>query len=285
MQAALSARHEPSQWVTVQWAAAAALSGRVPVEDDETLPAMQRAIEAARSTPGALRRLGALPDDEPGIGLWWLAAETDQPPLADRVEAATQELLAGGAPVDERDFLPQLYDRFPGAQTPGLALVKAGLASYARQLENGQWQLRPEDAPASRAADRAATLAHLRTVAERCALTVQGEAVGQWCADGQPQYAFVVLAAANLSGPLLGTPPAAARRRYLVLPGGRVALAEHKLRRDPRLKAAFDAGGWSLLKYRHVRRLAADAAVTAGTLEAALAGDPVVAAQQLALPE
>jgi hypothetical protein len=286
MQAALRARGEPSRWATLQWAAAAALSGRVPAEDEEVLPAMLKAIEAAAGTRGPLERLGAQPSDELNNGLWWLAdAGPAQAPLADRVEAEVQRQLAHGEPMDERDLLPAVYATFPGAQTPGLSLVQAVLESYAEQTEFGLWQLRPEDAPERRAADRAATLAHLRTVAGRCTLTTQGADVVQWCAAGEPLYAFAVLTTARLAEVLLQPAPEAARQRYLVLPGGRVALAEYKLRRDPRLRAAFEAGGWDILKYRHVRRLAAEAAVTPATLEAALAGDPVVAAQQLALPE
>jgi hypothetical protein len=163
-------------------------------------------------------------------------------------------------------------------------LVRAVLGSYATPLEGGWWQLRAEDQPETRAADLAATLAQLRALATRSALEPSGDNPLVWREDGEPIYAFVVQSTAALAGPLLGAPPAAGHR-FLVLPGGRVALAEYRLRRDPRLKAAFEAGGWAIIKFRHVRRMAADAAVTRSTLEPALAGDPVEAAQQLALLE
>ena len=58
-----------------------------------------------------------------------------------------------------------------------------------------------------------------------------------------------------------------------------------KLRRDPRLRPALSGGAWTIVKYRHIRRMAADARLTRATLEPALAADPLEAARQLALPE
>ncbi|MCC7361788.1 MAG: hypothetical protein IT317_20060 [Anaerolineales bacterium] len=285
MQAALHARGEPSRWPTLQWAAGAGLSGRLAAEGDEALAQLLRAVEAAATSPGALTRLGAAPGDELPNGLWWLAdGGAAAPPLAERVELEVWRRLSDGAPVDERDLLPLTYAVFPGAQTPGLGLVRAVLASYGLPLGGGYWQLRAEDQPEARAADLAATLAHLRALATRSALEPAGDNPLAWHEDGRPIYIFVVQSTATLAGPLLGALPAA-RQRFLVLPGGRVALAEHCLRRDPRLKAAFESGGWNIIKFRHVRRMAADAAVTRATLAPALAGDPVEAAQQLALPE
>jgi len=287
MQTALRVRGEPSRWATLHWAASAALSGRVPTEDEDGLPPSLRAIEAAAQS-GTLTRLGAAAGDDLSTGLWWLAeAAQAQAPLADRVEAEVLRLLSGGAPVAQRDLLPAVYAAFPGAQTPGQGLVLACLASYAQRVDDGFWQLRPEDAAGARAADLQATFTQLQGLAVRLGLTVAGDN-GQWWLDaGRPLYAFAVQPTAALAAVLLGPPPTAERQRCLVLPGGRVTLAEYKLRRDPRLRTAFQAGGWSIIKYRHVRRMAADAAVTRATLEAALAGDPVQAeaAQQLALPE
>ncbi len=287
MLAALRARGEPSRWATLHWAASAALSGRVPAEDEEVLPPSLRAIEAAAQAT-SLARLGAEAGDDLGTGLWWLSAPAQaQAPLADRVEAEVLRLLSDGAPVAEREVLPAVCAAFAGAQTPGQGLVLACLASYAQRVDDGAWQLRSEDAAAVRAADLQATIGQLQALAARLQLTAAGDGVQWWLEGGRLLYAFAVQPTANLAGVLLAPPPTAERRRCLVLPGGRVALAEYKLRRDPRLRAAFQAGGWIILKYRHVRRMATDFAVTRTTLEAALAGDPVqpAAAQQLALPE
>ena len=98
----------------------------------------------------------------------------------------------------------------------------------------------------------------------------------------EPRYRFVVLASAVISPYLLATGPADGRQ-FLVLPGGRAGLVEAKLRRDPRLRQAFHAGQWTLVKYRQIRRMLSDASLTRATLDPALAGDPLEAMHQLAL--
>ena len=66
-----------------------------------------------------------------------------------------------------------------------------------------------------------------------------------------------------------------ARRRFLVLPGGRAELAAFKLRRDPRLKAAMSKDDWVILKFRQVRQMAANTQLTRATLEPAFYADPL----------
>src|SRR5258708_4154304 len=105
-----------------------------------------------------------------------------------------------------------------------------------------------------------------------------------WRDGDQTVYLFAVLSSAVISGHVLA-PRRPARRLFLVLPGGRAGLVEHKLRRDPRLRQALVDGAWTIVKFRHVRRMMADEGVTQATLEPALAGDPLGSLQQLVLPE
>jgi hypothetical protein len=69
----------------------------------------------------------------------------------------------------------------------------------------------------------------------------------------------------------------------LVVPGGRAGLIEFKLRRDAQLRALLTAGDWIIVKFRQAWRVCGEAEVNANTVEAALAGDPLEAMQQLAL--
>ena len=59
-----------------------------------------------------------------------------------------------------------------------------------------------------------------------------------------------------------------------VLPGGRGPLVAEKARRDPRLRAWLQAG-LHLVKFRHVRRLAAETTLTRDNLDERLALDPI----------
>jgi hypothetical protein len=111
---------------------------------------------------------------------------------------------------------------------------------------------------------------------------VAGANPQEWREEGQIVYLFAVISSAVISSHLLG-PPLPARRRFLVLPGGRAGLVAFKLRRDPRLRAAMASGNWIVVKFRHIRRMAGDAHLTRATLEPAFAGDPLEEAKQLAL--
>jgi hypothetical protein len=201
------------------------------------------------------------------------------------VEALVREALWSAGLVDEHDLLPRLYAALPGPETPGRGVVTACLASYAEQLEAGQWRLRPEDAPGKRAGEQTWMEAALQALGAQLGFEVSGANPLVWLDGARAMYAFAVLGTAALSAVLLGPSPPAERRRYLVVPGGRAGLAEAKLRRDPRLRTALAAGRWSIVKYRLIRQVAADAALRRETLERALAGDPLGAAQQLALAE
>jgi hypothetical protein len=286
---ALTARAEPSRWTTVHFNALAAharAAGQAwPA--DEPLASVQRDLERALGDMEVFVRHGAATASEPTTGLWYLRADRQpggREPLADRVEVEVARRLADGAPVDEVEFQGAVCDVFRGAETPGRGLVMACLASYAERQDAGLWQLRQEDRPEARAAEVRAMIGLLAQLAARLGFQADGEGPHTWREAGRLVYHFEVSSSATL-GRLLGTAGAEAARRFLVLPGGRAGLAEHKLRRDPRLRPALEAGGWTLVKFRHLRRTAAEAALTRETLEAALAGDPLEAMQQLALLE
>jgi hypothetical protein len=289
MTAALRARAEPSRWMSVHFAAWMAVAG-APQPDanaDDLVGPTNREIEAAARDAHLFARLGAEAGDDVSTGLWWLSGDPDHaaPSLADRVEAAVRAGLLARAALDEYDWLPELYAAFPGAETPGRGLVQACLASYAERLEAGVWRLRPEDAPEARAQDMEWLRAQLCLLGARQGYAVDDALPVIWSEGGEPEYAFAILCTAELGPVLVGPPPPARRGRFLVLPGGRAGLAELKLRRDPRLRASLAAGRWTIVKYRHIRRMLGDAGLTRATLEPALSGDPLEAARQLALPE
>jgi hypothetical protein len=242
-------------------------------------------------------RPGAGASDDPATGLWYLRDDAAQNgalapgpmhslarPLADRVEAEVLRQLTAGDPVEEQDVIRAACNAFPGRLTPGRALVLACLGSYATRGEAGLWQLRPEDASAERAKELQTILAELRALGGRHGYEVAGANPQEWRDAGENVYVFGILTSAVISYYLLGR-QLPARRRFLVLPGGRAGLTEFKLRRDPRVRQAIQAGAWSIVKFRHIRRMLADAQLSRSTLEPALLGDPLDHMEQLALPE
>lgn len=288
----LRSRAEPSRWSSLHFAAWCDLAAaHLPAWNTaEPLAPVSQALQQVVSDAAAFQHLSDGPGGDPASGVWNLVEPTSSTgghpgrPLADRVEAEVLRYLGGGAPVDEHDLVGEVYTAFSGPLTPGRALVMACLASYGTQGDSGQWQLRAEDAPEVRSSELQSILAELRALAGRNGFDVAPANPQEWRDGDQTVYIFAVLSSAVISHFLLG-PQRPARRRFLVLPGGRAGLVEFKVRRDPRLRQAVVAGNWSIVKFRQVRQMLADENMTRTTLEPALASDPLEALQQLALPE
>jgi len=273
----LQTRSEPVRWPTLHFAAWQALARRhlLPAGDDP-VTAMQRRLDPAFRDASRFRRLEAEAKDELSTGLWFLpegAAPAEQP-LADRVEETVRRQLLSGEPAGTHAVMSAVCAAFPGLQTPDQSLVRACLQSYAREVSADLWQLRPEDAGATRALEVDAILAQLRMLAVRHAFDVVDTNPQAWREGGETTYLFAVTTSAALGTHWLG-PRLRARRRFLVLPGGRAELAAFKLRRDPRLKAAMSKDDWIILKFRQVRQMAANTQLTRATLEPAFYADPL----------
>jgi hypothetical protein len=287
---ALRARAEPTRWPTLHLAAWRRLARLrlLAWQPDEPLAAVNQALANVMADTSLFRRLGASEDSDPNTGVWDLASSgasvglEQTAALADRVELFVARRLALGTPVDQHELNREVCHAFPGAQTPGRGLVAACLASYAQETEDGQWVLRVEDDPATRREELRALEAALLALGERCGFEVQPGPPQVWSAGGQPVYRVVVGVYATL-GQYARAAQGPAQHRLLVLPGGRAGLAEFKLRRDAALRSALAADDWLIVKFRLAWRVAAEPDITAATVLAALAGDPLEGMQQLAL--
>ncbi len=286
-QAVLRERAEPSRWANVHFGTWSGLAQArlLAFASDNPLSVVGRLLDPLFRDPERFRRWGAAASDDPATGAWDLpeGLAPQAVPLADRVEAEVLHLLAGGAPLEETELMRAVYAAFPGAHTPGRDLVLACLNSYAQRVQGDAWQLRPEDASAARTQELQSIQAELRALAARQGYSVAGANPQEWREDGQAIYLFAVITSGVVSSYFFNPQSPQARRRFLVMPGGRASLVEFKLRRDPRLRAAMPAGGWQFLKFRHVRRMASDAGLTRITLEPTLGADPLEGARQLGL--
>ncbi len=283
MIATIRARGEPTEWSPLHAAALQQLAAS---------GLLVRAFELGESGPAPVDLVGeqvraaledaALERLQPTAGspdLWWLARPQDlATPLADRVEAAVHRLLHDGpAPWSKVELERAVYAQFPGNLAPGAGLVPACLRSYGHEVLPGQWQLRAEDRPEKREAERGAIIGQLLSLGERLgyrAVAHEPFDVG-WFAGKKLQALFVVhwQAAVHKALSLGGRPGKV--QRYLVIPGGRAALVAEKLERNPLWQRAVERAGWRFIKYRHVRQLAEQPEVDEYVLRTVVGLDPV----------
>jgi len=235
--------------------------------------------------------------DREGVGgLWWLTdpGPDVEPPLADQIENAVWALLARQPVWGLWELIEVVYALFPGHLTPDLALVRACVDSYS-VCEGEMRHLRPEDEPERRAAELVSLRADLAELGGRLGFSVRrGDGWDvRWLEEGQEAYAFAVSATANLVPHLLarsasgegeGMAAGAGAQFCLVLPGGRARLVDLKLQRDPRLARAVEVDRWQFIKFRHLRRLAAEEELDRHALKTVLGLDPIAEQEAAQIP-
>jgi len=276
-EAALHARAEPVRWPTLHFGAWQMLAQQgLLAATDDPVTSLHRRLDPVFRDAQHFCRLEAEAKDDLSTGLWFLpeGVKLAELPLADRVEEAVRYQLLSGQPISTQAVMSAICAGFPGLLTPDQSLVRACLQSYAHEVTREMWQLRPEDAASARALELDTILAQLRVLAVRHAFDVADTNPQAWREGGETVYLFAVTTMAALSAHWLG-PRLHARRRFLVLPGGRAELAAFKLRRDPRLKAAMQRDDWVILKFRQVRQMTANTLLTRATLEPAFEADPL----------
>ena len=294
-------RGEPLAWPHLHAAIYAALAGEGLLGQAVALAAAERqpgefvaqAVTDALATEPTIVRLGGLEAGEAGEDAlaggepvrWWLADAADVSlPLADRVESTVYKLLRDTLALDKEALLSQVYTRFPGLLTPAVSLIDACLASYGMEITPGYWQLRPEDLPQRREKERGEVLVQLISLGRRLGYAVASGEEGEgrrwdviWREEGRSAYAFIARWTAAL-GEVLSQKQTdeAVGVRCLVVPGGRAALINYKLRHNPLLRRAVAEGTWQFIKYRHLRRIAAAPDLTRHDLKRIVGLDPII---------
>jgi hypothetical protein len=240
-------------------------------------------VEAALDDPAFARFTAGESHD----GLWWLTIpEGVGQPLSDLVEAEAHEVLQQALALTEDDYAARLHARFPGSLTPSAELVAACLRAYGSEPTPGYWQLRPEDLPSARAAERRSIIEHLLALGRRLGYSTDEWTPfdAAWIERGQPRAVFAVRWQAMVGEALALSKQAAGARPYLVIPGGRAALVSHKLARNPVWQRTVDDYGWWFIKYRHVRKLVDEPEVDEYTLRTVVGLDPIVEQESAQLP-
>ena len=282
IQAYLKERGEPVTYLHLHAAGLSALAENHALAwREDALAQIHAPIQAALTSEAYLRHDGSPHSLE--VGLWGLheySPENDS--LPDRVEMAAVQFLQKHPVCTQRELEASLYAQFPGLFTPSIGIVREILASYATELD-GQWHLRPEDSAQVRHADLEAAGRALEALAARLKYTlVRPEGPHRlllWQEKGKTAYAFYLLASAVV-GRILRENLYPPERSLLVIPGGRAGLLICKLHRDPFLDQIWQ-GGWRVLKFRHLRRLAEIPSLTRENWARELSDDPIQPPEQI----
>jgi hypothetical protein len=298
----LRAREEPTAWPLLHAGAYAGLTERGLLARAAEIPAggppaLAFAADAVRRGLEAAPVIRFADQERTGGAQWWLMEprQAAEPPLADRVEDLVWASLARQPVWDIEALIDTVYARFPGPLTPDLTLMQVCVDSYSMR-EDGTLRLRFEDDPQRRAAELKALRGDLAELGQRLGFKVRrkGGWDVRWLEEGQEAYVFAISATAALGPHLLTFPVVAGDegdvaavegvRRCLVVPGGRAQLVGLKLRRDPRLARAVEAGGFQFIKFRHLRRLVAEQELDRHALKTVLGLDPIVEREAAQIP-
>ena len=227
---------------------------------------------------------------------WWLSdgGET-APPLADRVEAAVYQLLAGSLGFAHETLLRLVYERFPGPLTPEVAIVEACLHSYAEQFSPGYWRLQAGEEARSQDTQAAQVVLILRQLGYRMGYEVKGsqssgEGKGRgydvtWQEEGQLLHGFLIRWQAQIATDILHSrPEPRTSEQHYVLPEARVELVQAKLAHDPRLAETMARGNWHFLKYGPLRALAGAEEVVRHDLRRIVGLEPIIEQSAAQIP-
>jgi len=279
MQADLLERNEPAPYL-VEYAAgllalsqAGAIGRSLSNIPGDLLTRVQAILARTFAARSFLRLYGGQAEEERGS--WWLVnppARAAEPlstpqslPLADRVEIEVVRALQRNAEITFDDLDQALCELFPGLLTPPVELARACLDSYGEPVPSqsgsaGQrnWRIRGSEAAAARRTD----LQEMREGIEKIGAclgytTLERGSALIWQSKKTQEEAwwFFRLASSIVARYVLAHPPGPLERCVLVLPGSRARLLNFKIRRDPRLEEALQ--GWRILKFRHLREMAA----------------------------
>ncbi len=287
---AIRKRGEPVSWPTLHAAILRQLAqNRLLValqeetENTSAIDLMAEQIQAGLEDP-AFRRLA---EGEGSEQLWWLADPSGvEPPLCDRVEVVAYEVLRDTLALAESDFARAIYALFPGPLTPPATLVASCLRAYGQELTSGFWQMRTEDLPDARQAERETIVENLTALGRRLGFQVEPLAPFDvaWFEKGLQRAAFAVRWQAAVDQVLAFGAPEAPAIPYMVIPGGRAALVSYKLAHNPLWQEQVDEQGWRFIKYRHVRQLVARPDIDEFALQTVIGLDPIVEQEQAQLP-
>jgi hypothetical protein len=248
----------------------------------ETLTGLNEILAEAFNYRGGLLRFGGS-EKSLEVGSWWLRMDLreqadlggEYEPLSDRVEREIVKFLIANPLTTVPELDEHVCSTFRGLLTPEIEFVGVCADSYAEVEEASEsLELRSEDQPGARIADIKEMQRILTEIGAKCGFHPQGERVITWkTPSGTVKYEFHLTASGVIGVRIAGSHNPSVRR-YIVLPGSRANLVLFKIKHNPALKQAVEAG-WEFIKFRHIRQLAEIRLLDGENIAAHLSQDPL----------
>jgi len=222
---------------------------------------------------------------ESGQTPWWWLQEPPAAwrPASDLVELRMLQLLTASVFPAADALAWRLALALPADLPPDRPWIDALIASYC-QLTGDGLALRTQDDPDRRRRELAALTGALVQVGlalgfEAADWSDDALRVVEWQQAGRRRASFLLTATTALTPRLWRSrEPLPGLQRFLVLPGGRAGLVQWRVDHQPLWASAVASGGWTFVKFRHLReRLQAEEEDPARWL-AHLSLDPITAA-------
>ena len=277
----LNKRGEPANYLEIMTHCLTELSisGNLPV----SMTALSDSLfsEIQNEITGILRDsqfLQSYNSSQSGGSHWWLCdTRLVQIPLSEQVELSILDILLKREPVDKHDVENQICSQYRGSLTPPAELIQLCLESYADPDLKAihHYLLNPDEDLNKRDLD----LIEMRSLISLCAqkLKVKEESEAGsiiWKAQKDDIfYRFIFIDSCSMSKLIQETPSDEGVNNVILFPGSRSRLLAYRMNHDPRLEAASEQN-WNFVKFRTLRRLAAQENLTLDLWKEILISDP-----------
>jgi hypothetical protein len=274
-------RREPSPYIHIHAAALeglctdSSLNFNNSTSPGEIYGLIHPQIEEAISKKNSFIRFGGGEKSLETSYLWCDEISSSGLPLAERVEISLVEYLQTNPNREFTQIDHAICQAYPGLLTPDNFLIRICIESYTETSEvDDQRILRFEDDINLRSVEIESMRSSIFAIGKKLGFECRGDNPVIWTGvNEQPEFVFYS-SATSVIWEYLNSNPFSPQISFIVLPGARISILMHKIRRNPLLRQEIDKG-WRIIKYRLIRHLLESPSVSRESFEDMLSLDPL----------
>jgi len=198
------------------------------------------------------------------IYYWPMRDDEKQPPISERMENIIREQLNQHTEMSFTEIMDAIDRELPDKALQGTELIKIIASCYAIPISEKPlvYRLNAYEMIQERENDIVEMKDLIRRVGKKLGCTVKDQAAIQWVnQEGSVIFNFFFTSTAMIKELVENNSGAETLEKGIVFPASRSRLIVYRLRRDPQLASLIE-NHWHLLKYRHVRNMAAQPTVS-----------------------